>query len=50
LRVGAVGAERMLVRGGECELLAQGNLPFFVNRSGSNLSRPGEVLAWWAAL
>src|SRR5579885_3474003 len=37
LRVGAIGAERVLVGSREGELLAQVNLPFFVNRYGKSV-------------
>ena len=37
LRIGAIGAELMLVVGGECELFAQWTLPFW-----SNAAKKGE--------
>ena len=39
-RIGAVGAERMLVGGGECELLAQWNLPVFQTLTKAETYRP----------
>ena len=41
-RIGAIGAERVLVAGGECELLTQGSLPF-ISIDGKRESRARGV-------